>query len=254
MTIWDLEWDRQNFLSFWTVFLPFYSPENPKSQDFEKMKKTAGDIILHKCTKNHDHMLHCSWDTLRDGCNSYFLFWASFCPFIPPTTKKIKICKKWKKREEISFYTCVPKIMITWCTVPEIWCAMDGQTDGQTDGKSDIHRRVPHLKTILKDFFFSIRLHIFFMSSTTKIDILSFFEGHNPPTISDPLLTSTSPISAKNFLVTPPLQTIDFTSAFFFSFNLKSEQKQLILDILIFTCPNFFFWIFIFLNKLLIWS
>ena len=153
MTIWDLEWDRKNFLSFWTVFLLFYSSDNPKSQDFEKMKKTAGDIILHKCTKNHDHMLHCSWDTLRDGCN-YFLFWASFCPFIPPTTKKIKICKKWKKRVEISFYTCVPKIMIIWCTVPEIWCAMDGQTDGQTDGKSDIRRRVPQLKTILKNFFF----------------------------------------------------------------------------------------------------
>ena len=32
-----------------------------KIQNFEKMKKTSGDIIiLHKCTKNHDHMLYCS--------------------------------------------------------------------------------------------------------------------------------------------------------------------------------------------------
>ena len=47
-------------------FLPFYppSPENPKNQNFKKIK-TAGDtiilhmctiIILHMCTKTHHHM------------------------------------------------------------------------------------------------------------------------------------------------------------------------------------------------------
>ena len=73
------------------VHLP---PKNPKNQNFEKMKKAPGDIILHKCTKNHDHMLCCSWDTMHDGCNSYFLFWAIFCPFTLLTTQKIKILKK----------------------------------------------------------------------------------------------------------------------------------------------------------------
>ena len=35
-------------------FMP--PPENPKNQSFEKMKKNAGDIIiLHMCTKNHNH-------------------------------------------------------------------------------------------------------------------------------------------------------------------------------------------------------
>ena len=29
-------------------------------------------------------------------------------------------------------YTCVPKIMIRWCTVPEIWCATVGLTDWRT--------------------------------------------------------------------------------------------------------------------------
>ena len=39
-------------------FLRFYSPKNPKNQNFEKNKKLAGDtIILHICTKNHDHMM-----------------------------------------------------------------------------------------------------------------------------------------------------------------------------------------------------
>ena len=35
------------------------------------------DIILHKCTKNHDHLLYWSWDMVCDRC-SYFLFWATF--------------------------------------------------------------------------------------------------------------------------------------------------------------------------------
>ena len=33
----------------------------PKNENFKKMKKTLGDIIiLHKFTKNHDHMEYCS--------------------------------------------------------------------------------------------------------------------------------------------------------------------------------------------------
>ena len=37
------------------LFLPFYPPNSPKNQNFKKMKKTLGDIIiLHMCTKNFD--------------------------------------------------------------------------------------------------------------------------------------------------------------------------------------------------------
>ena len=64
------------------------------------------------------------------------LFWAIFSLFTPLTTPKIKIKKK-KYLEILSFYTCVPKIMITWCTVPEIWCAMDGQMDRWPDRQMD---------------------------------------------------------------------------------------------------------------------
>ena len=72
---------------FWTTFYPFTPLTIWKIKTFKKWKKTHGDIIvLNKCTKNHDHMLHCSWDTMRDGCNSYFLFWVIFCPFTPPRT------------------------------------------------------------------------------------------------------------------------------------------------------------------------
>ena len=68
------------FLSFWAIFCPFTLLTWPKN-----WKKKPGDIIiLHKCTKNHDYMLYCSWDMARDGCNCCFSFWAIFCPLPPP--------------------------------------------------------------------------------------------------------------------------------------------------------------------------
>ena len=42
-------------------FLPFYPPNIPENQNFEKMKKASGDvIILHLCTKNHTYMMYAS--------------------------------------------------------------------------------------------------------------------------------------------------------------------------------------------------
>ena len=94
---WDMEHARQKFLSFWTIFCPFTLLTTWKIKILKK--GTPGDIIiLHKRTKNHDHMLHCSWDRMRDGCDFYFSFWAIFCHFTPITTKKIKIKKKREKK------------------------------------------------------------------------------------------------------------------------------------------------------------
>ena len=104
-------------------FLPFYLPNSPKNQNFEKLKKTHGDIILHKCTKNIDHILYCSLDMVRNRRNCYFSFWANFCPFTSLTARKIKILQKWKQHLEISsFHNSVPKIMIICHTIPELWC------------------------------------------------------------------------------------------------------------------------------------
>ena len=95
---WDMKRDRQNFFVILGHFMPLYLTNNPKNQNFEKMKKAPEDIIiLHKCTKNHDRMLYWSWDMVRDGCNCYFSFWTIFCPFTPPrplTAQKITIKKK----------------------------------------------------------------------------------------------------------------------------------------------------------------
>ena len=75
------------FLSFWTVFCPFTSLTTLKMENFEKPKKTPGDIILHKYTKNYDHKLYCSLDMAHNRCN-YFSFWAIFYAFTPPHPEK----------------------------------------------------------------------------------------------------------------------------------------------------------------------
>ena len=150
---WSMEWERQNFLTFWAIFWPFttrptndpenqklemkknawryhhftylhykwqsiiwcmvpeiwsttdrifvildcslhfYPLKNPENQNFEKMKKTPGDIIiLHVCTINDNHMMYGSWDMEVDGQN-FLSFWTIFLHFYPLTTRKIKILK-----------------------------------------------------------------------------------------------------------------------------------------------------------------
>ena len=83
----DMECNGQNFLSFWTVFCPF-TPNNPKNQDFEKMKKLSGNIIiLHRCNVNDNHMMYGSWDG-KGNRQNFLSFQAIFCPFIPPNNPK----------------------------------------------------------------------------------------------------------------------------------------------------------------------
>ena len=91
---WDMAWDECNCFQF-GKFFHFYPSNSPKNENFKKMKKTPGNIIiLHNCTKNNDYKLHCSWDMVHDWCNCYFSFWAIFCLFTTITAQKIKISKK----------------------------------------------------------------------------------------------------------------------------------------------------------------
>ena len=111
---WDMEHDRQNFLSFWTIFLHFYSPNNPKNQNYKKIKKTPGDIItLHMCTINENHMMYGSWD-MEHVMDRIFCHFEPFFALLPPvTTQKIKILQKWKTRLEISsFYNSYQKLWL----------------------------------------------------------------------------------------------------------------------------------------------
>ena len=63
-------------------------------------------------------MMYGSWDIRYDKKS----FWMIFCPLTLLTTWKIKLLKKRKKSLKIlSFYTCIPQMMIIWCMIPEIW-------------------------------------------------------------------------------------------------------------------------------------
>ena len=78
---WDMKFNRQNFFVIWGNYFRFF-PSNILKNEKIKNEKNPGDIIiLQKCTKNHDHMLYCSWDMVREGCNCYFSSWAIFCLF-----------------------------------------------------------------------------------------------------------------------------------------------------------------------------
>ena len=78
-------------------FLPFYPPNNLENQNFEKMKQASGDvIILHTCTKKHNHMMYASWD-MECNKHNFLPFWAIFCLLSPLLTPKIKIWKNCKK-------------------------------------------------------------------------------------------------------------------------------------------------------------
>ena len=146
--IWFLRYGtrRTKFFVILNHFLPFYTLNDPKNQHFEKLKKKPSDnVILQKCVKNHDHMLHCSWDTVHDRFNFYFSFWAIFCPFSPLATQEIKIKKKEKTPEDIIILQMCSKnydhmMQGSWDMVHDRRRSRRTyrRTDGQTDRKSDI--------------------------------------------------------------------------------------------------------------------
>ena len=74
---WDMECDRQNFLLGHCLF--FYLFNNLQNKHFEKMKKSPGHIvILHKCAKNHNHMLYFSWHMAHHKFLFFIHFWLIF--------------------------------------------------------------------------------------------------------------------------------------------------------------------------------
>ena len=115
---WDIKCKRQILLSL-CHFLPFDSPNNPKNQNFEKIKKplhilsfytcepqltitlcivseissatdgtfwkkrtkSPGDIInIHICTINKNHMIYDYWN-MECNWQIFFSVWIIFCPF-----------------------------------------------------------------------------------------------------------------------------------------------------------------------------
>ena len=116
---WVMKRDRQNFLSFWSVFLPFYPPPtNLENQNIEKMKKKAWRYydftqVYHKWQSYNVWFLRYeAWQT------EFLSFWTAFCPFTPLTTQKIKILKNWRYPGGITILHMCTKIMIISYTAP----------------------------------------------------------------------------------------------------------------------------------------
>ena len=82
-------------------FFALLPPKQPENQNFEKMKKIQGDIIIsHTCAINESHMIYGSWD-MEHNRQIFFLFWTIFYPFLPQQPRKSKF---WKN--EKSIWTC----------------------------------------------------------------------------------------------------------------------------------------------------
>ena len=99
--VWFLRYGVRHRFFFLVLerFLSFYPPSNLKNKNFEKKKKTLGDIlILHRCAINDNHLMYGSWDIKCDG-HKFLSFWTVFCPFTTLRAQKIKSKKK-KKNEK----------------------------------------------------------------------------------------------------------------------------------------------------------
>ena len=137
---WDTKCDRQNFLSFWAIFYPFIPPNNPKSQNFEKIiKKKHGDIIiLHKWTINDNHKMYGSL-RFKARQTEFFVILGHFLPFNLTNNPKKQNFQKMKKNiwRYLHFTHVFQKL---WSDdVRFLWYGAQ-----RTNRKSDIQRWVPN--------------------------------------------------------------------------------------------------------------
>ena len=113
---WDTERDRQNFLSFWTIFCPSSTPcppNDPENQNFLKHERNVNNeieilsIYTYMCTINEDHMICGSWNIRCD--RQIFVIFGHFLLFQPLDNL-----------ENQNFNS-----EIIWCLVAEIWNMTD---------------------------------------------------------------------------------------------------------------------------------
>ena len=112
--VWSLRYkvQRTKFLVILGHFLPFDSPNNPKNQNFEKVKKPLEILSFYTCVLQ----MMIIWYTvpvIPNLTENFISFLANFCPFtLPDSPKNQNINKKEKRSLEILFFMSVPKIMI----------------------------------------------------------------------------------------------------------------------------------------------
>ena len=87
---WNMESNRQNFSSFWTIFYTFTPLTHPKNQNFEKIKKNIWRYY-HFTQVYHKWQSYGVW-FLRYGVKraEFFVILHSFLPFYPNDNPKIE--------------------------------------------------------------------------------------------------------------------------------------------------------------------
>ena len=122
---WEMECDRQNFLSFRSIFCPFTPLTTCKIKILEKWKKHQEVWSFYTCVPWMTIIGCMVLDIWKVTVRIIWHFGPFFCSINPVTTQEIKILKKWKKHLEIlSIYSCLPKWQ-SWYTVHEIWSTRD---------------------------------------------------------------------------------------------------------------------------------
>ena len=105
----EMECDRQNFLSFRSIFCPFTPLTTCKIKILEKWKKYQGVWSFYTCVPWMTIIGCMILDIWKVTVRIIWHFGSFFCPINPVTTQEIKILKKWKKHLEIlSIYSCLP--------------------------------------------------------------------------------------------------------------------------------------------------
>ena len=95
---WDKERDRLKLVILGN-FLSFYPPKTLQKYNFEKLRNTAGDIILlHLCTKNYNRII--SGSLVRSDTERIFLSFSAIFLLLPHNDPKNQIFEKKKKLPE----------------------------------------------------------------------------------------------------------------------------------------------------------
>ena len=104
---WDMDHDRHNFLSFWTVFGPFTPYESRQSKLWKDDKNTWR--YYHFTNVYHKRQSYDVWFLrYRVQRTEFFVILDSFLPFKPPNNPKNQNCKKMKKqsRDIVILHMC----------------------------------------------------------------------------------------------------------------------------------------------------
>ena len=125
-----------HFGSFWVIFChltPLTTQKIKILNQWKKKKKEKAPADIIYPIVPQVTVIWCMIPEIWSLTDRIFVILDYFLPFSPLTTQKIKILKKKRSMELSSFHTFVPKIVIRWCMVLEIWCMTDGRTDKQMD-------------------------------------------------------------------------------------------------------------------------